>query len=269
MESIFKSQPHAGRPAGPLEVKAGRMVAEEHTIRPLATKGKITVGKEADGLVHFKWVNVQSGQEELDIVVIPEDARFMKAVQAKGRVYILELSGRREFFWLQEPDKDKDAEIVKKLNVAMGTANFSGLPSAPEEAKAAPPAQPVPGISQEQLQEMLKMLSQQLEPGPGLDEVLTPEVLDRLARDPQVVQRVGQHMPAEQSNPEDVSTNLHSPQLRQALQLVTSALHSAGAANVLHSLGVGEFLDPQARGDVVEELLRAIERRARSRQPPS
>ncbi len=249
MDSIFKSQPHASRPAGPLEVKAGRMVVAEHTVRPLAEKGKITVGKEVDGLVHFKWVNVQSGQEELDIMVIPEDARFMKAVQAKGRVYILELSGRREFFWLQEPDKDKDAEIVKKLNVAMGTANFSGL--------------------QEQLQEMLKMLSQQLEPGPGLDEVLTPEVLDRLARDPQVVQRVGQHVPAEQSNPEDVSTNLHSPQLRQALQLVTSALHSAGAANVLHSLGVGQFLDPQARGDVVEELLRAIERRARSRQPPS
>jgi len=269
MESIFKSQQHASRAAGPLEVKAGRLEVAGKTVRPLATKGKITVGKEADGLVHFKWMNVQSGQAELDVVVIPEDARFMKAVQAKGRVYILELSGRREFFWLQEPDKDKDADLVKKLNVAMGTAHFSGMPSAPEEAKAVAPAQPVPGLSQEQLQELLKAFSQQLEPGPGLDDVLTPEVLDRLSRDPQAVQRAGQHMPAEQNNPEDVSTNLRSPQLRQALQLVTSALHSGGAGNVLHSLGVGQFLDPQARGDVVEELLRAIERRARSRQPPS
>lgn len=266
MESIFRNQHPSRAAAGPLEVKAGRMEVTGNSVKPVPTKGKITVGKEPDGLVHFKWVNTPTGHADLDIVVIPEDARFMKAVQSKGRVYLLELSGRREFFWLQEPDKDKDAELVKKLNVAMGTANFSGLPSAPEEAKTAPP---VPGLTPEQLQEMLKAFAQQMEAGPGLDDVLTPEVLDRLSRDQSVLHRVGQHVPSGQNNPEDVATNLRSPQLRQALQLLTSALHSGGAAHVLHSLGLGQFLDPQARGDVVEELIRAIERRARSRQPPS
>lgn len=257
-------------PAGPLEVRAGRMLTEGNVVKPDPTKGKLTVVK-VDGMTHFRWINLATNNADLDILVFPEDARFMKAVQAKGRVYLLEVSGRREFFWLQEPDKDKDADLVKKINQAMGTMNFSGVPSAftaaqhAEEHKAPAPQQPA--ISTEQIQEMLKALTQRMEPGPGLDDIITPEVLDRLSHDPAVASRVTQHLPSGQTSDEDVRSNLLSPQLRQSLQLLTAALQSENAVQVLYSLGLGQFIDPQGRSDIVEELIKAIEKRARSRDP--
>ena len=192
MESIFKSQHQGHRaPSGPLEVRCGRMAVEGKVIKPDPTKGKITVVKEADSLTHFKWINLQTNHADLEIIVFPEDARFMKAVQAKGRVYLLEVSGRREFFWMQDPDKDKDLDVVKKINVAMGTMNFSGIPSSSpavphtaEESKAPVPSPAAQsGLTPEQIQEMIKAFAQRLEPGPGLDDILTPEVLDRVAHE--------------------------------------------------------------------------------------
>jgi hypothetical protein len=102
------------------------MIMESGRVKPDPRKGKISVlDLEVDGLTHFQWTDLASGHVLDDFIVFPEDARFMKAVQSKGRVYLLEFSGQHAFFWMQEPDADKDEERTQQLNNAMGTSALS------------------------------------------------------------------------------------------------------------------------------------------------
>jgi hypothetical protein len=102
------------------------MMMESGRVKPDPRKGSISVlDLEVDGLTHLQWTDLATGHVLDDFIVFPEDARLMKAVQSKGRVYLLEFSGQHAFFWMQEPDADKDEERCKQLNDAMGTSGFS------------------------------------------------------------------------------------------------------------------------------------------------
>ena len=50
--------------------------------------------------------------------MFPGDAKFEKVKQSKGRVYLLEFSStlQRYFYWMQEDDKEKDAERATNLH---------------------------------------------------------------------------------------------------------------------------------------------------------
>jgi hypothetical protein len=52
------------------------------------------------------------------LIIFPEEATFKRVKQSTGRVFLLEFSatGRKMFFWVQEPKDDKDEEYVTKIN---------------------------------------------------------------------------------------------------------------------------------------------------------
>ena len=61
-------------------------------------------------------------------------------------MFVLEYSGQMAFYWLQEEDKSKDAEVVKRINEIMGNPTFTGYPG-PAGAAATPAAAPAaPGV---------------------------------------------------------------------------------------------------------------------------
>lgn len=56
---------------------------------------------------------------ELEIYVFPEDAQFHKVQGTNGgRIYYLRFQSYEDkhFFWIQEPDENKDTRIAKQVN---------------------------------------------------------------------------------------------------------------------------------------------------------
>ena len=106
-----------GGPAPLVEFKAGRMNYDGRMVTPDRRKGKIRVISDPmqPGLFQFQWQDEQGTTHE-DLMVFPGSAKFEKVKQTEDRVYLLELDTNRFFYWMQEPDKEKDAERCKKVS---------------------------------------------------------------------------------------------------------------------------------------------------------
>ncbi|KVI01468.1 26S proteasome complex ubiquitin receptor, subunit Rpn13 [Cynara cardunculus var. scolymus] len=96
-----------------LEFRAGKMHMEGKRVVADPRKG---LGEE--GLVHIQWLDRNNNIIEDDQIVFPEEAIFEKVGQASGRVYILKFQtdDRKCFFWMQEPEADKDIELCNSVN---------------------------------------------------------------------------------------------------------------------------------------------------------
>ncbi|KAF1794981.1 UCH-binding domain [Phytophthora cactorum] len=96
---------------------AGKMTLE---------KGKVCLSRGDDQLLHFQWVDRQTGASPEDFIIFPDDAHFAKVDTGRpdDRVYILQYknSSRRFFFWMQNKDASRDEELVKKVNDCMNNA---------------------------------------------------------------------------------------------------------------------------------------------------
>ena len=89
-----------------LSFRAGKMSRENetsNTIVPDLRKGYIQLLNE-DDLLHFQWKERSAADAEDDLIIFPEDARFIRVQEAgEGRVYMLrfESSKAKHFFWMQ------------------------------------------------------------------------------------------------------------------------------------------------------------------------
>ena len=89
-----------------LSFRAGKMTRENeesNTVAPDLRKGYIQLVNE-DDLLHFQWKERSASSAEDDLIIFPEDARFVRVAEAvEGRVYMLrfESSKAKHFFWMQ------------------------------------------------------------------------------------------------------------------------------------------------------------------------
>ncbi|KAG3178616.1 hypothetical protein C6341_g7858 [Phytophthora cactorum] len=110
---------------------AGKMTVKptangKFLITPQLEKGKVCLSRGDDQLLHFQWVDRQTGASPEDFIIFPDDAHFAKVDTGRpdDRVYILQYknSSRRFFFWMQNKDASRDEELVKKVNDCMNNA---------------------------------------------------------------------------------------------------------------------------------------------------
>ena len=87
-------------------------------VKPERRKGLIRVIKDASGMTQFQWCDAETKNPIDSLYVFPGDAKFEKVKQSKDRVYLLEFvsTQQRFFYWMQEEDKEKDAEFSRHLH---------------------------------------------------------------------------------------------------------------------------------------------------------
>ncbi|TMW67672.1 hypothetical protein Poli38472_011292 [Pythium oligandrum] len=113
---------------------AGKMTVQptangKFLVTPDLKKGKVCLTRGDDQLLHFQWVDRQTGASPDDFIIFPDDATFTKASTGRegDRVYLLQYknSSRRFFFWMQHKDSSRDEELANKLNDFMNNASAS------------------------------------------------------------------------------------------------------------------------------------------------
>ncbi|XP_022913874.1 proteasomal ubiquitin receptor ADRM1-B-like [Onthophagus taurus] len=102
-----------------IEMRAGKMNLKGRMVYPDKRKGLLYVYQSEDSLMHFCWQDRTTGIIEDDLIIFPDDCEYVKVTQCTtGRVYLLKFksSNRKFFFWLQEPNADKDEDHCKRIN---------------------------------------------------------------------------------------------------------------------------------------------------------
>jgi hypothetical protein len=153
MTSIFGNAASTGGNRHLVEFRAGKMNMIGKMVHPDLRKGLVFVYSAEDGLIHFCWKDRTTGNVEDDLIIFPDDCEFKRVDQCKtGRVYILKFksSGRKLFFWLQEPETDKDEEWCRRVNDVMNNPPSSNMGSGSSGNR-----------TEEGLQYMLNNMSQQ------------------------------------------------------------------------------------------------------------
>mmetsp|Transcript_90625 Transcript_90625/g.230605 ORF Transcript_90625/g.230605 Transcript_90625/m.230605 type:complete len:273 (-) Transcript_90625:102-920(-) len=249
------------------EFKAGRMDWDGTKVTADKRKGKVLLyTSEEEQLTHFQWHDREKNEVVTDLIVI-NDAYFEKIEKVKdGRVYLLRFtsSDKKLFFWMQEPKDDRDVELMKKFNEAVGAT----IPEKKAGGSSAAPA--VPGAGNDPalnaiLQQFLQSQGQQ---GPRanpipLQAVLTPETLQSLMSDEAAVAEMQSLVPDSHKSSEGVREALGSPQLQQSLRALTQAVHSDQLPVLFASLGLdpAEIASAPPGTDAVEILCRAMEKK--------
>lgn len=104
-------------------------------------------------------------------------------------------------------------------------------------------------VARQQQQQQMRDMA--VAPGPGLQEVLKPEVLGPLLQDPEVLERLSAYLPEEQRSRGALLELAHSPQFAQQLATFSGALQTG-------QLDLAQF-GLQAQGFTVADFLRAIQ----------
>jgi hypothetical protein len=96
-------------------------------------RGQLSLSRENDGLVHFKWANFTTGVVEEDRIVMPGEAVFKKVKTGRDattdRVFMLKFpsGNQRLMYWMQNKDASKDDDTVKKVNDFLNSNSAAGL----------------------------------------------------------------------------------------------------------------------------------------------
>jgi len=102
-----------------VEFKAGKMLLQGKLVKPDKRKGLIYVYQSDDSIMHFCWKDRNTGIVEEDLMIFPDDIEYKRITQCTtGRVFLMKFksTNRKLFFWMQEPESDKDEKLWKKLN---------------------------------------------------------------------------------------------------------------------------------------------------------
>jgi len=121
-----------------VQFRAGKMNKTGTTVTADPRKGKLVI-KWEEGLLHWQWKTRPEDRVEDDLIIFPEDLKAEWVPECtSGRVFLFRFSSdpsKKVFIWLQEPNEDKDEELLKKLNEVLKSPPpdqglFSGSPPA-------------------------------------------------------------------------------------------------------------------------------------------
>jgi len=145
-----------------VEFKCGKMTRNGTTVTADPTKGLLYVHRGEDSLIHFCWKNRQTGVVDPndDLLLFPDEAEFLPVPQCTtGRVFVLKFksSERRCFFWMQEPDKnkDKDKELMDKVNESINNPPAPGSDFGSGSTGGSGLSSMMNGMNQEELMRLL------------------------------------------------------------------------------------------------------------------
>ncbi|KIO32974.1 hypothetical protein M407DRAFT_241210 [Tulasnella calospora MUT 4182] len=280
--------------------KAGRCLRKDgtNTVEPSPTKGLLTIVPSDDGLQHLLWLDRESGNSiGEDLILFPGDASFVPVTEAEGRVYVLKFtsSALRQFFWLQDADTSKDEENVQKVNDAlkdededetMDTSPTSE-PQAVQQAPATsqpglPPIQNAPpGTSPEEIARMRALLQSLgaagglgnvagssrgggygfVAPELTLTDILTPQTLQPLFENPDLLKAVFPTLPTDLPVPPSAATVkkiVESPPFQASVRQLDQALATGMLQGLMTGLGL-----PAEAGSGVAAFLKAISEQAK------
>jgi hypothetical protein len=89
-------------------------------VTPDRRKGKISLHKGSDNLLHFKWTDRSTNAPVIDLIVFSDEVVFKRVITGtpSDRVYMLKwkIGDRREMFWLQDKRTENDSDNCEKLN---------------------------------------------------------------------------------------------------------------------------------------------------------
>jgi len=235
-----------------VEFRAGKLDWDGKMCTPDKRKGKLSLVKDAEDLHHVIWFDREKN-EKIDDLVVVNDAYLERVTKVTtGRVYVLKYTSSklRVFFWMQEPQDEKDNELVKKFNDAIGAeipsknqpvsqaalaSALTGAASATGSGAGAAAGAGSNAALQAQLLAMLQGAGAagmpggaMLQRGPqvSLTHILKNDVLMQLATDSEALKELKTHMPGDQQEDNDVLETLRSAQLKQNMSVLSQAIYS-------------------------------------------
>ncbi|CAD7929869.1 unnamed protein product [Amoebophrya sp. A25] len=256
-----------------VEFRAGKMDWDGKMVTPDKRKGKLQLIKDAEGLHHVLWWDREKN-EKIDDYVVVEDAYLQKVNKCTtGRVYILKYtsSSVRVFFWMQEPKDDKDVDMIKRFNDAIGAdipapppaAAASAIAGSGSAASSSAAAAGGNAALQAQLLALLQNANLQGLPSRGprvsLSNILKPDVLLTLAEDAEALRELKTHMPSSQQEDQDVVDTLHSPQLKENMKVLSEAIYSDQLPTLMTMMGLPG--GGNGSEDPMEVLAKALEQK--------
>ena len=109
--------------------KCGEMNVENGKVKPNSAQGYIKIYLNPDNLLVWEWYNASDeSQSSEPFVIFPNDCEWKRIKTSKGRVYQL-ISQQFEtsyYYWLQEPELEKDEELETKIKQILQTGSLSG-----------------------------------------------------------------------------------------------------------------------------------------------
>ncbi|XP_024959903.1 26S proteasome regulatory subunit RPN13 [Cynara cardunculus var. scolymus] len=258
-----------------LEFRAGKMHMEGKRVVADPRKGLVRIGRGEEGLVHIQWLDRNNNIIEDDQIVFPEEAIFEKVGQASGRVYILKFQtdDRKCFFWMQEPEADKDIELCNSVNFylnqpiefpteeeTLGEENSSRAGNLVGQSMGTEVTSDVSSSGPVKLADLQRILSN-IEPsgeasdhdgGLGLGDILKPELLFPLM-ETLSLEEVASHLPEGHWTAEELMELLQSPPFRQQVDSFTYVLKTG-------QIDLTQFgVDPSKYKFTVLSFLEALE----------
>ncbi|KAF8322498.1 adhesion regulating molecule [Clavulina sp. PMI_390] len=277
-------------------IRAGRAIRESDssdTVVPQAPQGEITITENDDGLVHFNWINRQTRVNELDLIIFPEDASFVKVTQSPGgRVHVLKFSSsdQRYFFWFQDSHTGAHESYAANLTGlledpeftvdhaadAAGRSATASTSSAPAASSSSSTAAPAGGPTPEQLEQFRRLVAG-LPSGAGsqmgsglpelsLSDVLSPTALAPLfsTASPAVLRTIFPTLPSDMPippSPEALRRVVESPQFQAQVRALDRALQTGLVGSLVVGLGL-----PEEAGLGIGPFLEAIKKQAKDRK---
>jgi 26S proteasome regulatory subunit N13 len=101
-------------------------------VKPERRKGLIRVTKDMQGMIQFSFLDAETKNKIDNFYVFPGDAKFEKVKQTPDRVYLLEFASTKQrfFYWMQEEEKEKDAENCRKVHCHINAMPLDQQPAA-------------------------------------------------------------------------------------------------------------------------------------------